>query len=224
MLPGQVLSLMRTEKSSGELLPYLVLKLVPSAPSEAVLQTPGPPAPRSLLSGNGVFSVQEEEESHGLSRILVGGGAAGGAKSFGGLQAVQAQAFSGPPPVVALEIFGERLEMEPQSMHRVGPVSLAGKPLLVGSRHQPDMLATQGSAIIIDRDHFCIASEGGVFWLLCLTSKGLWRVHEGEEPLKLILDDLAPLSHGDIVVPRLEDATLEQCCRQLCWHFNVINQ
>jgi hypothetical protein len=88
------------------------------------------------------------------------------------------------------------------------------------------MLATdpQGWATIIDRDHFCIASEGGVFWLLCLTSKGLWRIHEGEEPVKLILDDLAPLSHGDIVVPRLGDATVEQCSRQLCWHFNIINK
>eukprot|EP00930_Biecheleria_cincta_P065673 TRINITY_DN5152_c0_g1_i1.p1 TRINITY_DN5152_c0_g1~~TRINITY_DN5152_c0_g1_i1.p1 ORF type:complete len:1182 (+),score=199.44 TRINITY_DN5152_c0_g1_i1:49-3546(+) len=221
MLPGQVLSLMRKENNSGELLPYLALKLLPSGTSEAVLPTPSPPAPRSLLSST------SEEEAHDLGSLLAGVvQPAVGAKTFGGLQAVQPQAFSEAPPVVSLEISGARLKGEPLGRRIVGPVSLAGKPLLVGSRHQPEMLATdtQGWANIIDRDHFCIASEGGVFWLLCLTSKGLWRVHEGEEPVILILDDLAQLSHGDIVVPRLGEATVEQCSRQLCWHFNVISK
>lgn len=47
------------------------------------------------------------------------------------------------------------------------------------ARHQPYLVnevAMKGLANLVDRDHFCIAAEGGVFWLLCLTSKGLWRV------------------------------------------------
>eukprot|EP00930_Biecheleria_cincta_P065674 TRINITY_DN5152_c0_g2_i1.p1 TRINITY_DN5152_c0_g2~~TRINITY_DN5152_c0_g2_i1.p1 ORF type:complete len:1208 (+),score=190.15 TRINITY_DN5152_c0_g2_i1:469-3624(+) len=234
MLPGQVLSFMRTDASSGDLVPYLVLKLLPLGAPEAVCLTPGPSAPRSIAPGTGIFGAQAEESSdHGNEACDLGNVLASvvqptvGAKTFGGLPAVQPQAFCGAPPVVSLEIFGEQLAGTPLSRRRVGPASLAGKPLLVGSRHQPDMLVTdlRGSANIVDRDHFCIASEGGVFWLLCLTSKGLWRLHEGEEPLKLILDDLAPLSHGDIVVPRLgSEATVDQCCRQLSWHFNVVSQ
>lgn len=120
------------------------------------------------------------------------------------------------PPVVCLEIWGEKV---PEN--RIGPVSLAGKPLLVGSRHQPFL--EKSLTNMVDRDHFCIASEGGVFWLLCLTSKGLWRVREGTEPQRLILDDLASLQHGDLIVPRLgPEVTVEQCCRTLSWNFLVV--
>jgi len=227
MLSGQVLSFMRKESRSAELVPYLVLKLLPLGPSEAVSLTPGPSAPRSLLPSTGISGAQDDH-ARDVSTALAGVvQLASTAKTYGGLEAVQPEAFSGKPPVVALEIFGEQMAGAPLNRRKVGPVSLAGKPLLVGSRHQAEMLGNdpQGLLNILDRDHFCIASEGGVFWLLCLTSKGIWRVHEGEEPLKLILDDLAPLSHGDIVVPRLDsEATVEQCRRQLSWHFNVVRQ
>ena len=119
------------------------------------------------------------------------------------------------PPVVCLQISGEHI-----SESRIGPVSLAGKPLLVGSRHQA---LEKSLTHLVDRDHFCIASEGGVFWVLCLTSKGLWRVREGTEPQRLILDDLASLQHGDFIVPRLgAEVTVEQCCRTLSWKFQVM--
>jgi len=130
------------------------------------------------------------------------------------------------PPVVCLELWGDQVANLGMERRSIGPVSLAGKPLLVGSRHQPHIAndaALKGFTNIVDRDHFCIASEGGVFWLLCLTSKGLWRVREGVEPQRLILDDLASLQHGDVVVPRLgSELSVEQCCRTLSWRFTVL--
>ena len=61
------------------------------------------------------------------------------------------------------------------------------------ARHQPYLVnevAMKGLAYLVDRDHFCIAAEGGVFWLLCLTSKGLWRVRRAARWLEGWLEGL----------------------------------
>jgi len=248
MLPGQVLSFMRADRSvnsTGELHPFLSLRVVPSAGSlssaafgASSLATqrrswaPGI-ATQPALEEREAQEVQSTDRFLGKSYFAQHAGSLTVPTSTGLVQQQQPQQqFPAPVaderPLVCLELAGEQVLNGPASQRRVGPVSLAGKPLLVGSRHQPDLfsgIVMRGFTNLVDRDHFCIASEGGVFWLLCLSSKGLWRARGNEEPLRLILDDFQPLQHGDVIVPSLgaPDAdSVERCSRALHWRFTVV--
>lgn len=225
MLPGQVLSFMRSERIGGrpgDTTPFLALRLAP----------PGSDASLFVQAQQVQQTSQPVEAITPASVDRVASAPRTSASGLANAAAVAVLLQDLPPPVVTLSLSGDALLQVPVFNRRVGPVSLAGKPLLVGSRHQPELFGDgmmKAYSNIVDRDHFCIASEGGAFWLLCLTSKGLWRVREGEEPLRLILDDLAPLQANDIIVPRLsavaaaDEVPLEQCRRVLQWNFLVLS-
>jgi len=171
MQAGQVLSFMRSDRSvSSDMIPFLVLRLMPQGSTS-------PSANQRWSWAPGQVNTLEEE-GPSANRLLQPMTQKSLSSSM-----VAGQISSSAAPVVALELWGERVTEAPVEKRRVGPISLAGKPLLVGSRHQPEILneaLLQGLAGVVDRDHYCIASEGGVFRHLCLTPKGLWRVREGK--------------------------------------------
>lgn len=125
-------------------------------------------------------------------------------------------------PSIVLELCGEAILNVPQAKRCIGPVSLAEKPLLVGRRHQPDLPIAKEHLEFLSRDHFCVAYEGGEFWLLALTSNRIWRDRDGESPLQLARDDITTLLPGDRIVLSTGSSTtsIEDARPRLCWIFH----
>ncbi|CAK0870073.1 unnamed protein product, partial [Prorocentrum cordatum] len=127
-------------------------------------------------------------------------------------------------PSVVLELCGEGVADVPLRQRSVGPTPLGDRPLLVGRRHQPELherAVTKECIEFLSRDHFCVAFEGGEFWLLALTSNRMWRDRDGEEPVQLARDDLVTLLPGDRIVLGTGGDVLSAAAarRRLCWHF-----
>jgi len=122
------------------------------------------------------------------------------------------------PPIV-LELLGEAVLDLPASQRSIGPVLLGDRPLLVGRRHQPELHqhAIEAECLeLLSRDDFCIAYEGGEFWLLALTSNRIWRARDNEKPTELARDDLVTLLPGDRVLLGYSEA---HGGHRLCWAF-----
>jgi hypothetical protein len=141
--------------------------------------------------------------------------------------AMQAFKVSDTPEIV-LELSGEGVLDVPPSQRCIGPVSLGERPLLVGRRHQPELhqrAISKECLEFLSRDHFCVAYEGGEFWLLALTTNRIWRDRDGECPVLLARDDLVTLFPGDRILlgPGSEVAPADTVCRSLVWHFKRVD-
>lgn len=131
-------------------------------------------------------------------------------------------------PQIILELCGEGVLDVPLSRRTIGPVSLGDRPLLIGRRHQPELhqnAVSEECLEFLSRDHFCVAYEGGEFWLLALTSNRIWRDRDGERPVQLARDDLVTLLPGDCIALGTggEVLTAEVARRRLCWHFRRVD-
>mmetsp|Transcript_20448 Transcript_20448/g.66028 ORF Transcript_20448/g.66028 Transcript_20448/m.66028 type:complete len:543 (+) Transcript_20448:1816-3444(+) len=133
---------------------------------------------------------------------------------------------------VVLELFGDGVKDLPVAQRRIGPIAVSALPVLVGRRHQPTLHAEavrDECTSLIEREHFCIASVDGVFYLMALSSSGVWRVRDGEQPVFLGRDGLTSVRSGDRVAlfcgvgggsESEEDMrAAAQASRTLCWRF-----
>mmetsp|Transcript_8894 Transcript_8894/g.20913 ORF Transcript_8894/g.20913 Transcript_8894/m.20913 type:complete len:1062 (-) Transcript_8894:329-3514(-) len=137
-------------------------------------------------------------------------------------------AGGGSDPQIMLELSGEGVLDVPVSRRTIGPVSLGERPLLVGRRHQPELhqcSVSEECLEFLSRDHFCVAYEGGEFWLLALTSNRIWRDRDGETPVQLARDDLVTLLPGDRIAlgTGSDISSAELARRRLCWHFRRVD-
>jgi len=135
--------------------------------------------------------------------------------------------IAGSDPQIVLELSGEGVLDVPVSRRTIGPVSLGERPLLVGRRHQPELhqcSVSEECLEFLSRDHFCVAYEGGEFWLLALTSNRIWRDRDGEPPVQLARDDLVTLLPGDRIAlgTGRDVSSAELARRRLCWQFHRV--
>ncbi|CAE8601832.1 unnamed protein product [Polarella glacialis] len=127
--------------------------------------------------------------------------------------------------MVVLELSGNGVLDVPAQDRRIGPVSLANKPLFVGRKHQPDLhrhAVSQEYLQFVSRDHFRISWESGEFKLLAMTSNPIWRDRDGGPPIELGRGDVVTLLRGDrIALGSGSDSSLpEDALRSLCWKFS----
>lgn len=128
--------------------------------------------------------------------------------------------------MIILELSGEGVLDVPSSQRRIGPVSLADRPLVIGRRHQPDLhrCAVKKDCLqFLSRDHFGISLEGSEFLLHALTPNPIYRFRDGESPAELATGDHTDLLPGDKIAlgTGCDDvfASADDARRRLTWHF-----
>mmetsp|Transcript_36175 Transcript_36175/g.65388 ORF Transcript_36175/g.65388 Transcript_36175/m.65388 type:complete len:1216 (+) Transcript_36175:132-3779(+) len=127
-----------------------------------------------------------------------------------------------PPVILELRGAGVR-DLLPEHC-RLGPLALGKRPLIVGRRHQKDLLqrAVKEECLdFISRDHFVIAYESGSFLLFALSQNRLWLDRDGCSPMTLAKDEMRSLLPGDRIVLGTGEANAEDSRRRLCWHFHL---
>merc|ERR1712019_73983 len=132
---------------------------------------------------------------------------------------------SPPEGDIILELHGEGVLDVPLSERRIGPVSLAKEPLVVGRKRQEELhrrAVTKECLQFLSRDHFQISSSGNVLKLHALTSNPIWRDRDGVEPIELERGDVVTLALGDRILLGsgfdLSCATADEARRTLYWH------
>jgi len=125
----------------------------------------------SRQTSSGVLHTPVLEQQSGSIANGTGSGLAGMATPLSNCDLLP-EAGNGSPRVL-LELSGAAVLSPPPSGQRwcIGPTALGDRPLLVGSRHQPELYRralTQEGQDMLSRDHFCIAHEDGEFWLLAV--------------------------------------------------------
>jgi len=125
---------------------------------------------------------------------------------------------------VVLELCGDGVQDVPLALRRIGPFALDASPLLVGRRHQPglhmDAIREEFSQFI-EREHFAIAFQAADYFLVALSSSGVWRDRDGERPVLVERDGLVPLKIGDRIALPCGEGTAVSALRALCWHFRL---
>lgn len=134
-----------------------------------------------------------------------------------------------PPSTIVLELFGEGVHDVPASERRIGPTNISSQPLVVGRRHQLDMLRTvvkMDCLKFVSRDHFRISLENGEYRLTALTANPIWRDRQGTVPRELQQDETATLRLGDtIAVGTGEDASEpEDKRKRLRWNLRAATE
>eukprot|EP00930_Biecheleria_cincta_P034726 TRINITY_DN23963_c0_g1_i1.p1 TRINITY_DN23963_c0_g1~~TRINITY_DN23963_c0_g1_i1.p1 ORF type:complete len:1164 (-),score=179.13 TRINITY_DN23963_c0_g1_i1:93-3584(-) len=128
---------------------------------------------------------------------------------------------------VILELSGAGVRDLPVEQRRIGPVQLGRRPLIVGRRHQKELLQAAVHEDCIDfisRDHFVIAYESSSFMFLALSQNRLWLFRDGLAPRTLVKEQVEGLVPGDRIVLGTGEQTAEDSCRRLCWHFRLANE
>lgn len=134
------------------------------------------------------------------------------------------RAAAASPQDIVLELCGEGVLDVPAEQRRIGPLSVVGRPLLVGRRHQPELhrrAVTKDCLQFLSRDHFQISWESGEFKMLALTSNPIWRDRDGTRAVELARGEVVPVMAGDrILLGTGADASVTEARRSLCWHLN----
>ncbi|CAE7598300.1 unnamed protein product [Symbiodinium sp. CCMP2456] len=129
------------------------------------------------------------------------------------------------PAPICLELSGDGVLDVPASERRIGPVSVADQPMIVGRKHQPELhkRAVNPQCLkFMSRDHFSISCERGLFRIEPLTSNPMWRFRVGLEPLELEQQKPAELRSGDrVALGTGSDNSPEAALQSLCWLFTV---
>ncbi|CAE7545168.1 unnamed protein product [Symbiodinium microadriaticum] len=127
------------------------------------------------------------------------------------------------PAPICLELSGDGVLDVPASERRIGPVSVADQPMIVGRKHQPELhkRAVNPQCLkFMSRDHFSISCERGLFRIEPLTSNPMWRFRVGLEPLELEQQKPAELRSGDrVALGTGSDNSPEAALQSLCWLF-----
>jgi len=128
-------------------------------------------------------------------------------------------------PRVLLELSGDVVLSSPPSGRRwcIGPTAIGDQPLLVGSRHQPELYRralTEEGQDMLSRDHFCIAHEDGEFWLLAVAPDRIWLLRGGSPPTQLQRDSITTLRRGDCIA--LSSDRGDAAPWPLLWHFHEV--
>lgn len=127
---------------------------------------------------------------------------------------------------IILELSGAGVRDLPVEQRRIGPLQLGKRPLIVGRRHQKELLQAAVHEDCIDfisRDHFVIAYESSSFMFLALSQNRLWLFRDGLAPRTLVKEQVEGLVPGDRIVLGTGEQTAEDSCRRLCWHFRLAN-
>merc|ERR1712107_380696 len=124
---------------------------------------------------------------------------------------------------VVFELSGEGvLDVDPAKRH-VGPLRLSEGSIIIGRKHQPDVLrraVAKNCLQCISRNHFRIGFSEGRLMLTALSNHPIWRERDGHGALEVNCDESVPLAFGDcVVLGSGTAATVEEARRWLCWRF-----
>jgi len=128
---------------------------------------------------------------------------------------------------IILELSGAGVKNLPVEQRRIGPLQLGRRPLIVGRRHQKELLQAavlEDCIDFISRDHFVIAYESSSFMFLALSQNRLWLFRDGLAPRTLVKEQVEGLVPGDRIVLGTGEQTAEDSCRRLCWHFRLADE
>lgn len=128
--------------------------------------------------------------------------------------------------LIVLELSGDGVLSVPLEQRRIGPLSLAVEPILVGRRHQPELhrnAITKECLQFLSRDHFRIETRGnGKYQITAMTNNPIWLAGRlMDEPFELKKDESMPVGFGDRVALGTGNSqtTAEEALQRLSWVF-----
>lgn len=124
---------------------------------------------------------------------------------------------------VVFELSGEGVLDVDLAKRHVGPLRLSEGSIIIGRKHQPDILrraVAKNCLQCISRNHFRIGFSEGRLMLTALSYHPIWRERDGHGALEVNCGESVPLAFGDrVVLGSGTAATVEEARRWLCWRF-----